>query len=216
MRTRTLLPMAGALIMGVAVAGPVSAKAYIAEATISGPGLGAGMTIEAPYTDGLWESGIDVGGGLDDARADSIAALRLTPAELGPRYAAIYRFDVGPANPDDPIRQDLYPYAKGGPVTYTPPGQRLTGELGIRIVAGWYQSSLGFFHYLVDHGLPERNLVTPVASRESGSYTAPGAPTTPLAGIVLTLTGVTALLLMAPTVRRRVLALTRRIHFTLM
>jgi len=210
MRTRTLLGMAGALILGVALAGPASAKASIAEATISGPGLGGGMTIEAPDTDGLWDSGIDVVGGLDDARADSIAALGLTPAELGPRYVAVYRFGHGPA-PDDPI-QDLYPYAEGGPVTFTPPGQKLTGELGMRIVAGWYQSSLEFFHYLVDHGLPERNPVTPVASREPVSDTAPVAPTTPWAGIVLTLTGPTALLLLAPTVRGRVVALTRRNH----
>jgi hypothetical protein len=196
MRTRTLLAMAGPFVLGVAVAGPASAKLYIAEATISGPGLGRGMTIEGPDTEALWESGVDVAGGLDDARADSIAALGLTPAELGPRYIAIFRF--GPGTPDDVIRQDIYPYAKGGPVTYTPPGQKLTGEgrmmivEGGRIVAGWYESPLGFFHYLVDHGLPERNPVVAAAGREPVRDTTPGAGTAPWAAIVLALAAVAA------------------------
>ncbi len=55
-------------------------------------------------------------------------------------------------------------------MTYTPPGQELTRLYGDRgnmpIIAGWYQSSLGFFDYLVDHGLPETNPVAPVATRE--------------------------------------------------
>jgi hypothetical protein len=212
LRKRALLATAGALILGVAMAPPASAKASIAEATISGPGLGRELTIETPDTEGPWESGIDVVGGLDDARADSIAALGLARTELGPRYVALYWFDHRPANPDDVIRQDLYPYAEGGPVTYTPPGQKLTGDLGMRIVAGWYESPLGYLQYLVDHGLPETNPVTPVAGGEPGTDTAPEATTTPWAVIVLTLTGVTALLLMAPRVRRRVLALTRRNH----
>ncbi len=42
--------------------------------------------IEAPDTEVLWESGMDVAGGLDDARADSVEELGLTPADLGPRY----------------------------------------------------------------------------------------------------------------------------------
>lgn len=209
MRTRTLLAMVGALLLGVAVAGPAWAKADIFEATINGPGLEGGMTIEGPDTDGLWESGIDVEGGLDDARADSIAALGLTRAELGPRYVAVYRFDHDPAKPNDLIRQDLYPYAYGGPVTYTQPGQELTGQLSMPIVAGWYRSPLGFFQYLVDHGLPETNPVTAVAGGEPDSDTVPVATTTPWTVIGLTLTGVTALLLMTATVRRRMMARTR-------
>jgi hypothetical protein len=67
------------------------------------------------------------------------------------------------------VRQELYPYAKGGPVTYTPPGQRISEGLpwGGAISAGWYQSPLEFFHYLADQGLPETNPV--VADREATS-----------------------------------------------
>jgi hypothetical protein len=200
MRARVLF--AGLVaISTVVIAGPASAKASIAEANITGPGLGGGLTIEALDTEGLWESGIDVAGGLDDTRADSVEELGLTPADLGPRYLVTYRFDGG----NDLIRQDLYPYTKGGPVTYTPPGQELTAGVNMPITAGWYQSSLGFFHYLVDHGLPETNPVASVATRERAPDTAPGAQTAPWAGIVVVLVGLAALSLAALAGRRRVL-----------
>jgi hypothetical protein len=99
----------------VVIAGPAWAKASIAGANITGPGLGGGLRIEAPDTVGLWESGIHVVGGLDDTRAHSVEELGPTPADLGPRYLVTYRFDFS----DVLIRQDLYPYAKAGPVTYT-------------------------------------------------------------------------------------------------
>ncbi|MGH3116396.1 MAG: hypothetical protein ACRDQ2_04665 [Gaiellales bacterium] len=200
MRARVLF--AGLVaISTVVIAGPASAKASIAEANITGPGLGGGLRIEALDTEGLWESGIDVAGGLDDTRADSVEELGRTPADLGPRYLVTYRFDFS----DVLIRQDLYPYAKGGPVTYTPPGQELTAGVNMPITAGWYQSSLGFFHYLVDHGLPETNPVASVATRERAPDTAPGAQTAPWAGIVVVLVGLAALSLAALAGRRRVL-----------
>jgi len=201
MRARVLF--AGLVaISTVVIAGPASAKVEsITEANITGPGLEGGLRIEAPDTEGLWESGIDVAGGLDDTRADSVEQLGLTPADLGPRYLVTYRFEFS----DDLIRQDLYPYAKGGPVTYTPPGQELTVGVKMQITAGWYQSSLGFFHYLVDHGLPETNPVAPVATREPAPDTAPGAQTAPWAGIVVVLVGLAALSLAALAARRRVL-----------
>jgi hypothetical protein len=73
------------------------------------------------------------------------------------------------------VRQGLYPYAKGGPVTYTPPGQRIAEGLpwGGAISAGWYQSSLEFLHYMVDQGLPETN---PVIPADRGSPRLPCPP----------------------------------------
>jgi hypothetical protein len=186
----------------VAIAGPASAKVEsITQGSITGPGLGGGLRIEAPDTGGLWESGIDVAGGLDDTRADSVEELGLTPADLGPRYLVTYRFDGG----NDLIRQDLYPYAEGGPVTYTPPGQELTAGVRIPMLAGWYRSSLGFFHYLVGHGLPEANPVASLAAREGAPDAAPRTRTAPWAGIVVILGGVAALSLVAVAVRRRVI-----------
>jgi hypothetical protein len=206
MRARVLF--AGLVaISTVVIAGPASAKADIAEATIRGPRLGGAMRIDAPDAYGLWDSGIDVVGGLDDSRADSVEELGLTPADLGSRYRVTYRFHGG----DDLIRQDLYPYAKDGPVTYTPPGQELTGLFGdagdMPITAGWYQSPLRFFDYLVDRGLPKTNPVAPVATRERAPDTTSGAKTEPWARIVVVLVGLTALSLGALAVRRRVLAM---------
>lgn len=177
----------------VVIAGPASAKVEsITEATITGPGLDGELKIEAPDAEGLWKSGIDVAGGLNSTRADSAGALGLNSADLGPTYFVTYRFDDG----DDLIRQDLHPYAKGGPVTHTPPGQELTlgGPRGLKIsmLAGWYQSSLGFFHYLVDHGLPGTNPVAEVATREPFPDTAPETAE-PREGIVVLLVGFVAL-----------------------
>jgi hypothetical protein len=190
----------------VVIAGPASAKADIAEANITGPGLEGGLRIEAPDTAGLWESGIDVAGGLDDTRADSVEELGLRPTDLGPRYLVTYRFGLGRGRSDDLIRQDLYPYAKGGPATYTPPRQELKVGINMSIAAGWYQSSLGFFQYLVDHGLPETNPIASVATREPAPDTTARAQSAPWAGIVVVLMGLATLSLAALAVRGRVLA----------
>jgi hypothetical protein len=198
-------------IATVIVAGSASAKWDIVEANITGPGLKEGVRIKAPDTFGLWETGIDTEGGLDDERAESVQELGLTFADLGPRYVVTYRFGIGRA------RQDLYPYAKGGPVTYTPPGQ----ELGRRpntpdflrnmpITAGWDQSSHpAFFGYLVEQGLPVTNPVPSVASGERAADTDAGVQTTPWSTFVLVLVGLATLALIALAARRRVLAGTR-------
>jgi hypothetical protein len=185
------------VIAALAIAGPASAKVDIWKANIRGPGIPGQIRIESPDTQALWESGIDVAGGLDDARADSVDELGLTPADLGPRYLVTYRF-FG----DDRIRQDLYPYSKGGPVMYTPPGQRLAeGQpWGGVISPGWYQSSHGFFGYLVDQGLPETSPVAPVATAPDP---APGVQTGLWARFVLIPVALAALSLAALTVRRR-------------
>ncbi len=196
MRVRVLFA-ALVVISTVVIAEPAWAKVSIAEARIRGPGLGGVLRVEAPDTEGLWESGIDIRGGLDDARADSVEELGLTSSDLGPRYVATYRFELS----DDPIRLSLYPYAKGGPVTYTPRGQELTGLFGdagnMPITAGWYQSSRGFLRYLVDQGLPERN---PDATNEAAipGPTLQSAPWRAIAGLVARLTALLLATLAAP------------------
>jgi hypothetical protein len=200
MRARVLFAEMVA-VSTVIIAGPASAKALVAEANITGPGLGGGIRIEAPDADGLWESGIDVAGGLDDARADSVEELGLSPGDRGPRYLVTYRF-FG----DDLIRQELYPYAKGGPVTYTPPGQKVTAGVSMQITAGWYQGSRGFFRYLVDHGLPERHAVASISNSEAARDTGPPPETwtVPWASIFVVLVVLAALSLAVLAVRRRV------------
>jgi hypothetical protein len=209
MRARALLVgTVGALL--VAVATPAAAKWAIDAAHISGPGLeGGGLRISGPAVEGMWDSGIDAAGGLDDTRFDSAVELGLTTPELGPKYLVTYRIDAGSTRAEI-IRQELYPYAKGGPVTYTPPGQHIAEGMpwGGAITAGWYQSSLKFFHYLADQGLPETKPVV-AADRESVSETVPAAGLALWVWIALALAGLVALSVAAPRLRRRVLAAAR-------
>jgi hypothetical protein len=209
MRARALFAVTvGALLLAVAT--PAAAKAMIAQAYISGPRLGGGgLRISAPATEGMWDSGIDVAGGRDDTRPDSVVELGLTAAELGPRYVVTYRLDAGTKTAEI-VRQELYPYAKRGPVTYTPPGQRIAEGLpwGGAISAGWSQSSLEFFQYLVDQGLPKTNPVV-AADHESAPDTVPATGLTLGGWIALALVGMVALSVAAPRLRRRVLAVAR-------
>jgi hypothetical protein len=188
----------------LAIAVPAAAKPPLAEARISGPGLSGGdLRISGRgATSGMWASGIDLFDHLGDEIAGSIAQLGLTAAGLGPRYVVSYRFDAGSSKPPGIVRQELYPYAKGGPVTYTPPGQRIFG--GLTITAGWYQSSLDFFQYLVDQGLPESN---PVVAADRESAPSPVRPGLALwVWIALALTGLSAVSVAALRLRRRALA----------
>jgi hypothetical protein len=179
-----------------------AAKVGIAEARISGPGLSEdGLRIFGAATEGMWESGLDWGG-LDDTRAGSVVELGLTVAELGPRYVVAFRLDAG-TKATEIVRQELYPYATGGPVTYTPPGQAVAEGLSWEeaISAGWYQTSPRFFDFLVDQGLPESNHVV-VADREFAPD--PRSAGRPLWGwVVAALVGLVALSIAATQLRRR-------------
>jgi hypothetical protein len=72
------------------------------------------------------------------------ARLRTPPpkASLGPRYTVIYTVPGVTPRPGEQfgrIRQDLYPHAAGGPIIYTPPGQRGFGQP--LQVTGWLRGS---------------------------------------------------------------------------
>jgi hypothetical protein len=210
-----------AMALALAVAVPAAAKGAIAEANISGPGLGGGsgsdggaMRIENLATDRMWESGI-----MDDTKKDSVSEFGLAPADLGPKYLVTYRFDFGAGTEDDVMRQDLYPYAKGGPVTYTPPGQQFTSEeFDAPLSSGWWQSEPGFLQFLVENGLPATNPVAGAASadqpgQEPADQPVPVTRSAPWAWILVGFGGLAAALsLTAPAVRRRVLAVARVNH----
>jgi hypothetical protein len=72
---------------------------------------------------------------------------------LGPKYMITYTVP-GPNNELDKIRQDVYPYAPGGPVTYMEPGQGFFGTERTR--GGWFQSTSQLKETLVAAGLPAR------------------------------------------------------------
>jgi hypothetical protein len=79
--------------------------------------------------------------------------LRQRPqGRLGPRYTVAYTVP-GPDG-DDTIRQDLYPYARPQPLSYTPAGQRFFGDQ--LTYGGWIRGSADLRAALVSAGLPER------------------------------------------------------------
>jgi hypothetical protein len=216
MRARAFVGMA--LALALATAGPASAKGFIAEADISGPGLGGGVgggggiRIEAPDADRMWEAGI-----MESGKWDTLTAFRMNRGELGPRYTVTYRFEF--AFGSGPKRyvavQDLYPYAEGGPVSYTPPGQQLGEEFAEPLPSGWWQAGPEFRMFLVENGLPSTNPMAssaPAAARpESARETAPVTRSPVLAWLLVGLVGLAALSLAAPPVRRRVLVAVTRV-----
>ena len=91
--------------------------------------------------------------------------LHRRPTGLGPRYTIVWTVPSGD-NQADHLRQDLYPYAKGGGVTYMKPGQKIFGST---TPGGWYRDS-GLKRTLVSLGLPAK-----AASASDGtSWTLPG------------------------------------------
>jgi hypothetical protein len=209
MRARALF-VGTALALALAVAGPASAKVPMAivEANISGPGLGGdggGIRIGPPAADQLWESGI-----VNDSKWASLSEFGVAQSDLGPKYLVTYRVLFASGPEDQVLRQELYPYAKGGPVTHTPAGQELrSGPDRIPIIAGWYETSPEFLEFLVGHGLPSTNPLAPAANlaprTEPAADPASGQPAAWMWMIVGTV-GVAALLLAAPRIRRRVVA----------
>jgi hypothetical protein len=125
------------------------------EATITGPGLGDGITLAG---DG------QLGGvqlmQLAEAAGFFPALFSTTPnpmqtarptGELGPRYTIAYQLP-GPDGQLAELRQDLYPYATPDPVTYVKSGERYW--VTEKTVGGWYVASSALKEQLVALGLP--------------------------------------------------------------
>jgi hypothetical protein len=150
---RLVLVISVLAALGVAVT--AQAKGPVA-ATIDGPATGGGISIG-----GIGEPGSGAPlGNLSDQAGLFAAAFGQTPdpmladrpkGDLGPRYTISYRLP-GPNGEDSTIRQDVYPYAQGGPVTYTAPGQHFFGTESTR--GGWYRASPELKTTLVRAGLP--------------------------------------------------------------
>ena len=90
--------------------------------------------------------------------------LHRKPAVLGPRYTIVWTV---PGNESKLIRQDLYPYAKGGALTYMKPGQPI---FGMTTHGGWYRDT-ALKRTLVSLGLPAK--APSVASSDGTGWTLP-------------------------------------------
>jgi hypothetical protein len=155
MKTRTFLVAAVSIAaLGLVFAAAAGAKGPSA-AKIEGPGLSSPLVLQgdgegpgSPLGDLTQQAGFF--SAMFGQRLDPMLGLR--PASiLGPRYRVTYTVP-GPDNTADTIRQDLYPYSQGGPVTYTQPGQLFFGREHTR--GGWYRGDSTLKALLVKAGLP--------------------------------------------------------------
>jgi len=159
MRTRVLL------MIGIATAVLAIPTAAFAKgptiARITGPGIrGGAITLRGMGEPG---SGAKLGdlaeqSGLFSAMFGAASDGHILPVkptvELGAHYVVVYTIPNGDPKPAK-VTMDLYPYAPGGPVTYTRPGSPVFS--GQEPLAGqWYQGPSDLRDLLVSVGLPDR------------------------------------------------------------
>jgi hypothetical protein len=180
MRRRTLAVLAIAVLL---VAVPTAAQAKGASAaTISGGGPG-GLP-GGPITlkgDGEPGSGTDLANLADQAGVFTLlfddgsgGELEAVPTgRRGPRYTITWTFPNGQGT-DDTVRQSVWPYAAGGPLTYMASGQPV---LESRTKGGWYRASDSLRQNLISLGLPERQpLAAPAPAPAAALAPEPAAP----------------------------------------
>jgi hypothetical protein len=157
MTIRTRVIGVVALIAALALPATVAAKGP-SLARITGPGLTAPVTI-----DGDGEGGTATALGLlvnetgffpQTFGQSPDPLLREQPAarQLGARYTVAYTVP-GPST--SVLRQDLYPYAAGGAISYMEPGQEIWDQ---KTHGGWYRAGIlssELREMLVNAGLPK-------------------------------------------------------------
>ena len=159
MRRRALAMLVLALLLAVV---PTAAQAKGASAaTISGGGPGGlpGGPIHLKG-DGEPGAGTDLANlaeaaGVfallwEDGQSGALAAAPTT--RRGPRYTITWTFPNGDGG-EDLVRQSVWPYAAGGPVTYMATGQKV---LDGATKGGWYRAGDNLRQDLVTLGLPDR------------------------------------------------------------
>ena len=182
-RRAALAVLAVSLLLAVV---PTAAQAKGASAaTISGGGPG-GLP-GGPITmkgDGEPGSGSDLSTLAEEAgmwavlfeggQAGGVKEAPTPAAQRGPRYTITWTFPNG-AGTEDKVRQFVWPYAAGGPVTYLARGQKV---LDTRTEGGWYKASDVLRTSLIGLGLPDRPALTAPAAPAPASPVSP-APADP-------------------------------------
>jgi len=175
------------LVLAVALALPAAAAAKGPDqATISGPGL------KTVTLGGNGESMGSALGELTERAGLFPASFQTSPdpmlasaptKSLGSKYRIHFRVP-GPDSGTFWIDQDVYPYAKGGALTYTKPGQRIFDS---RTPGGWFLGGLPLKQTLQQHGLPAKDPGTSGASGSNAALVAgiaiPGALALVAAGL---------------------------------
>jgi hypothetical protein len=162
---KRLLALAlGVIAVLMAVAAPAMAKGpgeeMFGQLLVAGPGLPTPIQIEGylafgPYGEGMTAPDSDskdfsafvLGTGIIPSDTGYYG---LEPeGDLGPRYVVTVRL----TKPDAvAVNQYLYPFAKGGPVIFTLPGQ--TGLFGGRFLPSWWYPPASILSILTTRGFP--------------------------------------------------------------
>ena len=154
MDIRTRAATAAAIIAALALPATAAAKGP-SLARITGPGLTAPVTINGNGEGGnMTNLGLLVeGSGFfpQTFGQSPDPLLREQPAirHLGARYTVTYSV---PGPTTSTLRQDLYPYAEGGSISFMQPGQDIWGQ---KTPGGWYRGSSELRELLVNAGLPK-------------------------------------------------------------
>jgi hypothetical protein len=179
---RLLIIVAAAAVVVLGTATPALAKGPD-RATLTGPDLAEPIVVAGGGEPGMTGQLSDLAqkSGLFPAMFGTSGATPLLAQQpagrLGPKYALVYRVPAG----DDTrsVRQDLYPSAAGGPLTYTPAGQTVFG--GSSVTSGWFRGEDGLGALLARLGVPGASGTsadTPIGSagRPGGAASASPGP----------------------------------------
>ena len=94
----------------------------------------------------------------EDGQPGALTSAPLPPAQRGARYTVTWTFPNGDAG-EDQVRQSVWPYAAGGPLTFMATGQKV---LDGTTKGGWYRAGDNLRQLLITLGLPNRApLATP-------------------------------------------------------
>ena len=174
---------------------PASAKGPT-EVVLTGPGLDDPIVLDQA---GHWQSTgaelISATGIFEAFGYPARLALTADPPTtvLGPRYDATYGTILPEGVPEElEVRQELYPFADGGPVVYTPPGQSMYGTQTTD--GGWSRADPDLDELLVSLGVPtpealDAGPIPPVEAAGGGVPLAAGvsaAALIALGGVLLT------------------------------
>jgi hypothetical protein len=153
--TRLLVALALGGAITLSAAAPAAAKAFsLDKVEITGPGLDRPITLSGRE---LW-SGRNGHVAItllpQGLSGQSATATTIPSGWKGPRYGVSLhlRLHLFRRPRSVTIRQHLYPYALGGPVTFTPPGQKV--RMVPRVKPGWERASILLVELLQRLGLP--------------------------------------------------------------
>lgn len=137
-------------------------------ASIEGPGGGGGITFTVGRNSGLFNLGEQSGffPAVFARQPDPMLDAR-PKGDLGPKYTIVWTVP-GPSYETWRLRQDLYPHAESGPVTYMKPGQKVL-EIPGGTRGGWFQGGPRLKKTLVAAGLPAS---APGASADDSAFSA--------------------------------------------